>query len=345
MELRPLHLIGSYSTNYCEMTRNLSIALISCAVVGLSFFSIKQVGSIVKKNELLVKQDQYITELKTVSKEDDSVIIDLRSENQVLKDQIHILTDSIDFLNNTIAILERSSRQQTRAINDVKSQLELYQSRFEQLEIEMEEAKVMVYPDNPKDAKKIADLEKEKLDLLAQVKELEAQKLSYENLRAENEMELLYKQSAEANYQRISKIMNNTQVQFNRISIHQKRNSKSLKKMRKKWNYTKVELELIYDDPRILMKQRFIVKIVDKDTQEILKTIEEGAGEGKTFRDFETIGAMVQFSGDKINLSFYNDKQKTGQNYEVQVFYLDNSGKEYLLRHGTKQFVENGKMM
>jgi len=53
------------------MTRNLSIALGSCAIVGLSFFSIQQVGTIVKKNELLVKQDRYISELKIVSKEDE----------------------------------------------------------------------------------------------------------------------------------------------------------------------------------------------------------------------------------------------------------------------------------
>jgi len=98
------------------MTRNLSIALGSCAIIGLSFFSIQQVGSIAKKNELLVKQDQYITELKTVTKEDDSVIVDLRSENQVLKEQIHILKDSIEFLNNTILNLRQSTQEQNRAI-------------------------------------------------------------------------------------------------------------------------------------------------------------------------------------------------------------------------------------
>ncbi len=327
------------------MTRNLSIALGSCAIVGLSFFSIKQVGSIVKKNELLVKQDQYISELKMVSKEDDSVIVDLRSENQVLKDQIHLLTDSIEYLNNTIAMLRKSSRQQTRAISDVQSQLELYQARYEQLELEMNETKAtaIAVPNQPNEDLKIAKLEAEKSDLMTLVKELEAQKLNYETLRAENEMELLYKQSAEANYQRISNIMNNVQVQFNNISIHQKRTSKSLKKIRKKWNYTNLEFELVFDDPRILMEQRFLVKIVDTDTQEILKTIEEGEGGEKAFRDFEMDGAMIQFTGGKINLSYYNHHQKTGQNYEVQVFFLDNAGKEYLLRHGTKQFIKNGK--
>jgi len=325
------------------MTRNLSIALGSCAIIGLSFFSIQQVGSIVKKNELLVKQDQYISELKTVNKEDDSVIVDLRSENQVLKEQIHILQDSIEFLNNTIAKLQNSNKQQNRAISDVKAQLELYQARYDQLELEMQETKVKVLPDNPENAKKVADLEATKADLMAQVKELQAQRMSYEAIKAENEMELLYRQSAEANYQRITNIMNNTQVQFNSIDILAKSNGKSLKKIRKNWNYTHLKFDLVFDDLRILMGQQFRVKIVNTDTQEILKTIAEGEGGEKAFEDFEMDGAVVSFIGSEISLSYYNHQPKEGKNYEVQIFYLDNSGKEYLLRHGTRQFVKNGK--
>ncbi len=325
------------------MTRNLSIALGSCAIIGLSFFSIQQVGSIVKKNELLVKQDRYISELKTVSKEDDSVIIDLRSENQVLKEQIHMLQDSIEYLNSTIAKLRRANKRQNRAIADVKAQLELYQARYDQLELEMQETKVMVLPDNPADAKKIADLQAAKADLIAQVQELQAQKMSYETIKAENEMELLYRQSAEANYQRITNIMNNTQVQFNSINLLAKSNGKSLKKIRKNWNYTTINFQLICDDPRLLMEQRFLVRVVNTDTQEILKTIAEGEGGEKAFEDFEMDGAVVLFTGGKVNVSYYNHQPKTGQNYEVQIFYLDDSGKEYLLRHGTKQFVKNGK--
>lgn len=324
------------------MTRNLSIALGSCAIVGLSFFSIQQVGSIVKKNELLVKQDRYITELKTVSKEDDSVIVDLRSENQVLKDQIHILKDSIEYLNNTIAKLRKSSKQQSRAIADVKAQLELYQVRYEQLELEMNETKIAVVPDN---TKKIAKLEAEKLALKTQVQNLEIQKMNYEALKAENEMELLYRESAEANYQRISNIINNTQVQFNGINITQKRDGKSLKKIKKKWNYTNVEFELICDDLRLLMEQNFLIRIVNSDTKEVLKTMAEGEGGEKAFEDFEMDGLPVQFTGGKMNISYYNHNPKKGENYELQIFYLDNSGKEYLLRHGTKKFVKNGKML
>ncbi len=327
------------------MTRNLSIALGSCAIIGLSFFSIQQVGSIVKKNELLVKQDQYITELKTVSKEDDSVIVDLRSENQVLKEQIHILQDSIDFLNNTIKKLRQSNKLQNRAIADVQSQLELYQARYDQLELEMQENNVMVLPDNPADAKKIADLQAEKADLLAQVDKLKAQQMKYEAIKAENEMELLYRQSAEANYQRITNIMNNTQVQFNNISIQAKSNGKSLNKIRKNWNYTTIDFQLIYEDMRLLMDQRFLVRLVNTDTQEILGTIAEGTGDKKMSGDSEEEGAIVQFTGGKINLSYYNHQPKTGQNYEVQIFYMDDSSKEYLLRHGTRQFVKNGKLI
>jgi len=123
-------------------------------------------------------------------------------------------------LNKTIVKLRKSSRQQSRAIADVKAQLELHQVRYEQLELEMSETQVALAQDNPKNIKKIADLEAEKLELITQVQNLEVQKMNYEALKAENEMELLYRQSAEANYQRISNIMNNTQVQFRNISIN-----------------------------------------------------------------------------------------------------------------------------
>jgi len=93
------------------------------------------------------------------------------------------------------------------------------------------------------------------------------------------------------------------------------------------------------------MDQNFLVRIVNSDSQEILKTIAEGEGGEKAFADFEMDGAVVQYSVGKINLSYYNHNPKVGQNYEIQIFYLDDTGKEYLLRHGTKKFIKNGKVI
>jgi len=101
---------------------------------------------------------------------------------------------------------------------------------------------------------------------MAQVRALQAQKVGYETIKAENEMEILYRESAEANFQRITNIIDNTHVLFKNIKIQKSFNGKSMKKVHKKWNYTSIDFQLIADNPQLLMEQRFLVRLVNTDT-------------------------------------------------------------------------------
>lgn len=312
------------------MTKNLYFSLGSVAIITLSFFSIRQVSTISKKNQLLVKQDNYISELKMISEEDEETIVDLQSENELLKEQILILQDSIETLNNRIAVLKRSAYRQRRAINDLNSQLELYQTQYDQLEEEI----ALNRSSTHQDQERLRLLESEKQSLMSQVSELQAEKIAYEVKEAEQAQRILAEEEEEARYRRLTTIINDTQVKFNTISPRKKRYGKTLKKIKKRWNYTVIDFQFINDDLQLLLNGNFIAKIVNTDTQEILATSEEeGSDEG----------IHINYTGNNVELAFYNHQPRTGKNYELQVFYLNENGEEYLLRHGTKQFIKNGK--
>jgi len=324
------------------MTKYFNFALGATAIIGLSFFSIQQINTISKKNRLLVRQDLYITELKTTGSEDNYIISDLRSENEILREQINMLKDSIDFLNDKIFTLKKSSARKNHVIQDVKAQLALYQARHDQLELEMKE---QLQADNLDQTQldQLDQLASEKTNLLSQVAALKLQQITYEEEKNETDLLLHARVSEEAQYQRTSKVINNTQVKFIKLSPRNKRFGKTLKKIKKRWNYTVVEFQLINEDLRLLLQSNFVVKIVNSDTQEIIVANDKGDKNTAT-ESIEEGGTTFNYSGNTVEMIYYNHQPKTAENYEIQIFYLDETGKEYLLRHGIKMFVKNGKV-
>lgn len=313
------------------MTKHLYFSLGSVAIIALSFFSIKQVSTISKKNQLLVKQDHYISELKLISAEDEATIVDLQSENELLKEQIIVLTDSIETLNKRIALLQKKTTRQQRAIKDLNAQLALYQNRYDELESEIAQHRNTTYQDQTK----LRQLKSERQQLMMQVSDLQDQKTIFEVAQAENALRLEAEAAEEARLHRLTNIINNTQVKFNVISPRKKRYGKTIKKIKKNWNYTIVDFDFIHDDLQYLLDGTFLVKIVNTNTQEVIAASDKDS-------DSET-GIRLQYTGNNVELAFYNHQPRAGKNYEIQVYYLDQKGKEYLLRHGTRQFVLNGK--
>ena len=328
------------------MTKYLTFIIAATAIIGLSFFSIQQISTISKKNQLLVKQDQYITELKTTGSEDNTIIVDLRSENEILRQQINMLKDSIDFLNNRITILKKSAYRKNRVLQDVKAQLDLYQARHDQLELEIKDQILASNEkkNEPAQMEKLEKLEAQKTKLLSQVAELKLQQINYEKEKIETDNQLQSQQSEEARYQRTANLINNTQVKFITLSPRSKRFSKTLRKIKNKWNYTAVEFQLINEDLRLLLQSNFIVRIVNADTQEVI-TSHEADSKIESEDIPETNATTFKYSGDMVKMFLYNHQPKAAENYEIQLFYLDELGKEYLLRHGIKKFVKEGKVV
>ena len=88
-----------------------------------------------------------------------------------------------------------------------------------------------------------------------------------------------------------------------------------------------------------MWNENFIVKIVNSDTQEILSYIESNPNFPESDKDSK--GVNFQYDGNLIEIAYYNNQPKEGKNYEAQLFYIDENGKEYLLRHGIKQIIQN----
>ncbi len=118
---------------------------------------------------------------------------------------------------------------------------------------------------------------------------------------------------------------------------------KKLKKQNTAWEFTVLEFQLIHDDHRLLLDEKFIAKIVDSENGEILSYIENNPNFPKSNTDAK--GIKFKFDGNLLELAHYNNQQKTGSNYEVQLFYIDDDGQEHLLRGGIKQFLKDRKLV
>ena len=96
---------------------------------------------------------------------------------------------NIDFLNNRITILKKSAYRKNRILQDVKAQLELYQARHDQLELEIKD-QLLASNDQEKESaqmEKLEKLEAQKTNLLSQVAELKLQQINYEKEKIETE--------------------------------------------------------------------------------------------------------------------------------------------------------------
>ncbi|MFT7605623.1 MAG: hypothetical protein ACI8VT_003220, partial [Saprospiraceae bacterium] len=163
--------------------------------------------------------------------------------------------------------------------------------------------------------------------------------------RQETEAELLDRQISEARFKRITDLVNNTKVKFNKITLSTERFGKAITKIKKensKWKYTVVEFFLEHEDLKLLLDEQFIVKIVNTNNGEILSYIESNPN----FPDSEidSKGVEFKFDGNMLEISYFNNQEKNADNYEVQVFYLSH-GEEYLLLNGTKPFIKDRKAL
>ena len=104
-----------------------------------------------------------------------------------------------------------------------------------------------------------------------------------------------------------------------------------------------MEFTLINEDVRALLDEHFKVKIVNSDTQEILSFIESNPNFPKSSKDSK--GLHFNYDGNLVEVAYYNNQAKKGDNFEIQVSYISDDGKEHLLRHGVKKFIEDRKVI
>ncbi len=322
------------------MTKSLYLILGSTIIIGLSIFSMTQFGTVIEKEKTIQKQ---ISEISDISYELEGEIIannDLRSENEVLKEEVSMLRDSIFNLRTIIRSLKRKVNKQDRVIKNIQGKLKSIELQYARLKVEISE----LAKNDVVDKGRINQLENEKKNLRKELTLLNVTKEKIEVEKQVSEKKLMEQKVNEARYKKISHILNNTQVKFEKISVHKKRYGKKVSKIKKKnWYYTVMEFTLINEDIRALLDEHFKVKIVNSDTQEILSFIESNPNFPESSRDSK--GLHFNYDGNLIEVTYYNNQKKKGENYEIQVSYVGDDGKEHLLRHGVKKFIQDRKVL
>lgn len=323
------------------MSKLLPAILVTIIFTGMSIFSVFQSNKIQDQDATITEQAKEIDflEVSLTNEEEENEI--LLADNIMLREQFELLKDSVAILNGKIKQLKSKIHNQNKTIKSIKAKLKDIENQYQALKMEIAE----LSRKDEIDRNLIASLEADKTELRNTIAELSIQKEQEVAMRQESEAELLDRQVSEARFKRISNLVNNTAVKFNNVTLSKKRFGKAISKIKKensKWKYTVIEFFLEHEDLKLLLDEQFIVKIVNSDTGETLSYIESNPN----FPDSEidSKGVKFKFDGNMIELSYFNNQQKSGDNYEIQIFYLS-EGEEYLLLNGAMPFIQNRKVV
>jgi glucan-binding YG repeat protein len=323
------------------MSKILPVLLGTVLIIGMSTFSVFQYNTI-KKEKLntknLQKENSFLEESLEIETQQNILLSD---DNLILRDKLKEVRDSLVLLKSELAYLKKKVKKQNKTIKQIKSQLRKVERDYVALRKHISE----LARKDELDEDLILRLESEKAELRKQIANLNVVRDKELVAYQATEAELLDRQVSEARFKRITDIVNNTRINFQNIYVKKKRYGRPLGKIKKensKWRYTIIELFMIHDDLKLLLDENFIVKIVNSDTHEILSYIESNPNFPNS--DIDTKGLKFKYDGNMVEIAYYNNENRTGKNYEVQIFYVTEDGEEYLLQDGTKPFIIGSKV-
>ena len=265
----------------------------------------------------------------------------LLKDNEQLRDQLSLLKDSIQRLNENIFELQLKIDQQAKYIQSLRDSIQELNTKYQQFKAQI--ATLSRKDQVEKD--KIADLEQQKKRMRDQLTNLN-QLLDTQEIAQAARFEIYTAQrNQEQRFVRLASIINDTQVNFQRVSLQKKRYGKNLPNLSKNdkhWKLTAIEFFLEHEDIKLLLDQQFLLKIVDSDNGELLSYIETNPSFPNSQNDSK--GMLFTFDGNLVELLYRNSERKKGKNYELQIYFIDDNGREYLLVNGTHQMVENRKV-
>ena len=304
--------------------------------LGLSAFTLHQYGMLSDQGSTIYHQRKTINKLTanlTSERDKNDVIL---AKNNSLQLELHRLTDSIGSLNHQIANYQHIINKQSKVVHLVQSKIKGLMTEYTAVKDEL----AKLTNQQVAEQNRLQLVKKEKQELQQQIESLN--KVKEEELAKEQHArkEVMARKVREARYMRLSNVIKNTKVHFQKISLRNKKSTKPLTKIGKTkndWRYTLIEFYLENEDMAALLDEQFVVKIVNTDTYEILSLIESNPNFPDSDQDSK--GVKFKFDGQLVSLDYYNNQKKQGKNFELQVYYIDDDGKEYLLANGTQQFV------
>ncbi|MEL6636102.1 MAG: hypothetical protein AAFW73_10350 [Bacteroidota bacterium] len=323
------------------MTKLIAGILGTALLVGFTAVGFKQQQRIEGQTQTITNQEQeidFLEESLEATVAENKVLLE---ENHELENQVALLRDSVAVLKSQVKRLAGKVSQQKKQLRSFDRKLKRMEQQYEGLKTEIAE----IHRQGQMDQAKINALEAEKAQIRDQVETLNVQKDQMAKQQQATEAELLDRRVREARLQRINNIVNETAVEFVNVITRKKRYSKPVNRIRngKGWKYTIVNFHLGNADPQALLDERFLLKIVNTDTHEILSYIESNPNFPNSTIDSK--GVPFRFDGNLVEIAHFNNLQKKGKNYEIQIYYVDDQGKEYPLINGRRPLVVSGKVL
>ena len=324
------------------MSRTIGWVSGSFLLMALTVYASYQYSTINKKDGVIKTQHSQIIRL------DDDLFketqLRMEAEATVMEMGITIsqLRDSVAMLQENIAGLKRRVRKQDKTLSALSKKLKNFENDYDILKQEI----TALSRKEAIDQERIQALELEKEDIRNAMATVEIKREREIVEQTKTQKALLEQKLKEERFRKITRIIDNTRVIYKKVSTQKKRFGKTMKRLKKKntsWAYTVLEFQLVHDENQVLLDENFIAKIVDSDSGEILSYIENNPNFPDS--DKNTKGLKFKFDGNLIELAHYNNQEKTGKNYEVQLFYIDSEGQEHLLRGGIKQFLKGRKLV
>ncbi|MFK7807702.1 MAG: hypothetical protein AB8F74_07895 [Saprospiraceae bacterium] len=324
------------------MSRTIAWVSGSFLIMALTVFASYQYSTLNKKEGVIKTQHTEIVRLDDDLFKETQLRMAAETKVMDLEGKIIELRDSVALLQDNIVSLKRKVRKQEKTLRALSKKLKSFENDYDILKQEI----AALSRKETIDMERIQELELEKETLRNEIATVEIKREREEEKQQKVEASLLEQKMKEERLRQITKIIDNTRVVYQTVSTQKKRFGKTMKKLKRKntaWAYTVLEFKLIHDEHQLLLDEKFIAKIIDSDTGEVLSYIENNPNFPDSDKDAK--GIKFKFDGNLIELAHYNNQEKTGENYEVQLFYIDSEGQEHMLRGGKKQFLKNRRLV
>jgi uncharacterized coiled-coil protein SlyX len=324
------------------MNRTIAWVSGSFALMALTVYASYQYSTINKKEVVIEKQQTEIKQLDEDLSKETQLRMDAETRVMDLESTVRSLRDSIVMLKDNIAKLENKVNKQDKTLKALSQKLKSIENDYDLLKQEIS----TLSKKDKLDKNRIQELELDKEKLRNEMASVQIQREREQEEQARLENSLLKERLKEERLSLVSNIIDNTRVVYKNISTQKERFGKTMKKLKKKnssWVYTVLEFQLVHDEHQLILDEQFIAKIVNTETGETLPYIESNPNFPDS--DKNTKGIKFKFDGNLIELAHYNNQEKTGNDYEVQLFYIDAEGQEHLLRGGIKPFLKDRKLV
>ena len=141
---------------------------------------------------------------------------------------------------------------------------------------------------------------------------------------------------------RMREIVTDTKIDYKSIKLKEEKGGNDLDRLRNEgWRYTVIEFDLQNPDQEAIFNEEFILQIFDIDNQRVVPFNESNP----SFPDSNmgATGYAFTYKGQPMTIEYFNSQKKTGNNYEVRLYY---AGKGFLLpiSSGSTRIVEEGSV-